>query len=211
MKVLTFIVILFIAFGGATIAQKTEKTKITKSAKRAKTEVVKEAKMICPVTGEEADPEVSLIHKGTKYYFCCMGCVGKFKKDPAKFIKASEKNSFDPCEDEGEKKHEGEMKHEPATMEAPKVPAMQIRFMATQDEEKGVINEGKDLSKDIVNAKCPIMDKKVNKSLTTVTYKGKVYGFCCKSCIKKFAKNPARYLKTETAPTADPKLVPGKL
>jgi YHS domain-containing protein len=207
MKSLTFIVMLFIAFSSASIAQKTEKTKITKSAKRAKTEVVKEAKMICPVTGEEADPEVSLIHKGTKYYFCCMGCVGKFKKDPAKFIKASEKSAFDPCEDKGE----GAKKHEPVKTEEPKVQAMQIRFIAPQQEEKAVINEGKDLSKEIVNTKCPIMAKKVDKSLTTVTYKGKVYGFCCKSCIKKFAKNPAKYLKKESAPPADPKLVPGKL
>jgi YHS domain-containing protein len=58
------------------------------------------AKVLCPVTGEEADPEITYEYEGTTYSFCCNHCLKKFKADPAKYIKASEKNSFDPCEHE---------------------------------------------------------------------------------------------------------------
>ena len=63
MKQIALVLIMFLAFGAASQAQKKEKSKVQK------TEVVKEAKMVCPVTGEEADPEVSYVHKGTKSYF----------------------------------------------------------------------------------------------------------------------------------------------
>jgi YHS domain-containing protein len=190
MKQITLVLLMFLAFGAMSQAQKKEKAKVQK------TEVIKEAKMICPVTGEEADPEVSFVHKGTKYYFCCTGCIGKFKKDPAKFIKASSKNVFDPCDDEGEKAK----KVEPAKPEEPKSNVMGVRYSTTQDEEKAVINTGKDLSAQIVNEKCSVMaGKKVDPKVTTVSYKGKVYGFCCKSCIKKFANNPEKYLQPADA------------
>jgi Cu+-exporting ATPase len=203
MKQIALVLIMFLAFGAASQAQKKEKGKVQK------TEVVKEAKMVCPVTGEEADPEVSYVHKGTKYYFCCTGCIGKFKKDPAKFIKASAKNSFDPCEDEGEKVKKAESE-KPAE---PKNNVMGVRYVAPQETEKGVINEGKDLSAEIVNETCPVMaGEKVNPKVTTVTYKGKVYGFCCKSCIKKFAKAPEKYLPNlNTGKKVEKKEEPKKL
>ena len=143
------------------------------------TESAKTIKLICPVTGEDADPDVTYDHDGKTYSFCCEGCVAKFKKDPVKYIKASAKKNFDPC-DHAEGNHDGHA-HEAVA------PA--------GDEAKGVINTGKDFSDKIVNTMCPVMNEEVDKKVTTVSYKGDVYGFCCKSCIKKFAENPEKYLK----------------
>ncbi len=44
---------------------------------------------LCPVTGETADPDVTWTYKNTSYSFCCAGCIPKFKKNPAKYIKAN--------------------------------------------------------------------------------------------------------------------------
>lgn len=41
---------------------------------------------VCPVKGEEVDPEVGTVeYNGKQYGFCCPGCDSKFKKDPAKY------------------------------------------------------------------------------------------------------------------------------
>lgn len=50
-------------------------------------------------------------------------------------------------------------------------------------------------TKKIWNAYCPVMGEAVDPEVQTVEYKGKVIGFCCKSCIKKFKKDPEKYLK----------------
>lgn len=51
-------------------------------AKRDKVQVT------CPVTKKVVDPKVSIEHNGEKVYFCCTGCVGKFKSDPSKYAAA---------------------------------------------------------------------------------------------------------------------------
>jgi len=42
---------------------------------------------ICPIGKEEIDPEVTFVYEGKTIGFCCEGCIGKFKKDPAKYMK----------------------------------------------------------------------------------------------------------------------------
>jgi len=159
-------------------------------AEKAKTAATEKAAMVCPVTGEDADPDVSYTHNGKTYYFCCAGCITRFKKDPAKYIKESTKGQFEPCDHPEDEKPVHE-KVEHAT------DADKVYIVGGGEAEKAVINEGRDLSDQIVNKKCPVMGKAVDTKVTTVTYKDKVYGFCCKSCIKKFANNPEKYLKAE--------------
>lgn len=50
-------------------------------------------------------------------------------------------------------------------------------------------------TKKIWNAVCPIMGDEVDPKVATVEYNGKTIGFCCKSCIKKFNKDPEKYMK----------------
>ncbi len=40
----------------------------------------------CLVMGGKVDKSISSDYKGTRYYFCCVGCQGKFKADPGKYI-----------------------------------------------------------------------------------------------------------------------------
>jgi len=45
-----------------------------------------------------------------------------------------------------------------------------------------------------VNTQCPVMKKERAREKFFVDYKGQRINFCCKSCIKRFNKNPEKYL-----------------
>lgn len=45
-----------------------------------------ELNTVCPVSREEADPEITYEYKGKTYALCCNNCLKKFKKDPEKYI-----------------------------------------------------------------------------------------------------------------------------
>jgi len=42
---------------------------------------------------------------------------------------------------------------------------------------------------------CPVMPKQKINGKTFAEYKGQKIGLCCKSCLKKFNKNPEKYMK----------------
>jgi YHS domain-containing protein len=48
------------------------------------------AQKTCPVMGGAIDKKVYVDHEGLRVYFCCDGCQGTFKKDPAKYLKKLE-------------------------------------------------------------------------------------------------------------------------
>jgi Cu(I)/Ag(I) efflux system membrane fusion protein len=49
---------------------------------------VKPFNLVCPVQGEEIDPDApKVLYKGKVYGFCCKGCDDKFLKDPEMYIK----------------------------------------------------------------------------------------------------------------------------
>ncbi len=55
---------------------------------RVKDKNMKSFNLVCPVQGEEVDPEApKVLYKGKIYGFCCKGCDDKFMKDPEKYIK----------------------------------------------------------------------------------------------------------------------------
>lgn len=39
----------------------------------------------CPVTKEPVDPDVFFESDGKKVYFCCKGCINKYRRDPSKY------------------------------------------------------------------------------------------------------------------------------
>ena len=50
------------------------------------------ASVTCPVSGEMARPEVSIVHDGRTVSFCCEDCMQAFRENPAKFtVNASAK------------------------------------------------------------------------------------------------------------------------
>ena len=45
------------------------------------------AQTTCPIMGKAIDKAVSTEYQGQKVYFCCPGCIDKFKAEPAKYTK----------------------------------------------------------------------------------------------------------------------------
>jgi YHS domain-containing protein len=41
---------------------------------------------VCPVSGEEVDPEITVKYKDKTYAVCCKSCLKKFNKSPEKYI-----------------------------------------------------------------------------------------------------------------------------
>lgn len=41
----------------------------------------------CPVLGQPVNKNVSVQHNGRTVYFCCAGCIAKFKENPAAYLK----------------------------------------------------------------------------------------------------------------------------
>ena len=44
----------------------------------------------CPVKKGEIKKDVFVDHEGQRVYFCCKGCIAKFKEDPEKYMKKLE-------------------------------------------------------------------------------------------------------------------------
>jgi YHS domain-containing protein len=42
--------------------------------------------LICPVMGNEVDPDLFVDYEGRRIGFCCPPCVEKFKADPEKYL-----------------------------------------------------------------------------------------------------------------------------
>ena len=45
-----------------------------------------QAQTTCPVLGGKINQDVYADCQGHRVYFCCPGCVGKFQKDPEKYL-----------------------------------------------------------------------------------------------------------------------------
>ncbi len=53
----------------------------------ARHEVTEPATALCPVMGDPVESkEFSVTWQGRRYYFCCEKCIGKFVKDPARYV-----------------------------------------------------------------------------------------------------------------------------
>lgn len=115
-------------------------------ADRAKIQVT------CPVSKKPVDEEFFIDGGGKKVYFCCAGCLGKYKRDPSKYA-ATLANSY--------------------------------TYQTT----------------------CPVMNEEINPTVFTTTANGTNVYFCCKGCDKKFTKNPGKYAASLVAQgfTVDPK------
>ena len=156
----------------ASIAAPSQKSEGTSKKKDVKPKPIN-AK--CPVQGEDIDPDVTTTYKGKTVAFCCKDCIDEFKKDPEKYMKQiaadnkkaedAKKNGKDKGKSDGGKSEGG--------------------------KSEGSKAEGKAVK--TVNALCLIhTDDAVDPTVTT-TYKGKVIGFCCEDCQKKFDLDPDAY------------------
>ena len=56
-----------------------------KAAAETKAEEAK-AQTTCPVMGGKVNKKIYVDHEGKRVYFCCRGCVAKFKENPEKYL-----------------------------------------------------------------------------------------------------------------------------
>ncbi len=87
------VLVLGITFTTAGFGQdksKTEQKKETSTKTEDQKVAVKENSgvfnTVCPVSGEEINPEKTYTYKGVTYALCCNSCLKKFKADPEKYI-----------------------------------------------------------------------------------------------------------------------------
>ncbi|NOZ21081.1 MAG: YHS domain-containing protein, partial [Planctomycetes bacterium] len=66
----------------------------------------KRPQTICPVMGGKIDKNVHTDFQGQRIYFCCPGCVAKFKADPDKYLKNLKKNPSLRGEEHGSLQHQ---------------------------------------------------------------------------------------------------------
>ena len=67
-----------------TMKESTQEKETTKNSDKTIAEG-KAFNSVCPVTGEDADKEITYTYNGKTYSFCCKKCLKKFKADPEKY------------------------------------------------------------------------------------------------------------------------------
>lgn len=57
--------------------------------------------------------------------------------------------------------------------------------------------EGQPAAVEVGNKFCPVSKEKVGEmgDIVKYEYNGKIYNFCCKACLKDFAKDPGKFAK----------------
>ena len=48
----------------------------------------------CPVMGGKVNKEIYTDYEGKRVYFCCKGCIGEFRKNPQKYVRAFEEEGI---------------------------------------------------------------------------------------------------------------------
>jgi YHS domain-containing protein len=69
---------------------------------------------------------------------------------------------------------------------------------AKDDKKEEVKQDVRPVAKEVKSGKafntvCPVSSEDIDDPVL-VEYNGKVYGVCCKSCLKKFIKDPEKYI-----------------
>ena len=127
----------------------------------------------CPVQGEDIDSAVTTAYKGKTVAFCCEDCVKEFKKDPEKYMKqiaADNKKAEDAKKgDKGKGKSEG--------------------GSADKSDSQAAGKSAKP-----INQFCVVHPEDAVDETVTTEYEGKVVGFCCEDCQKKFDLDPKAYV-----------------
>lgn len=170
-----------------------------------------DAKVICPVMKNEVKDiktAPSFEYKGKTYYFCCAGCVDKFKADPEKYLKSDtpEQQSHGEhamhMDDESNGKNNicpvmgGEVKdHETA-------PQFEYGGKTYYFCCAGCIAKFKEDPEKYIafldeKVTCPVSGEEitVGEAAGVHEHDGKTYYFCCPNCKETFLTDPAKYIK----------------
>ncbi len=163
-------------------------------------EKVDATKALCPIVAEPIDFFTSIDTADGPVYFCCKGCIKKYKANPAKFAKETAAQrailaklpkiqttcpvsgkELDPEEPGGTTMHNGE-----------KIsfccPMCIKKFKDDPDSFKAKL-----AASFTYQTKCPVMGGEIDPSVHTTLSNGKKIYFCCKGCEKKLRADPEKY------------------
>lgn len=56
-----------------------------------------ESQTKCPVLNGKIDEKVFVDYQGKRIYFCCIGCIEEFNKDPQKYLKKMDEQGVTPA------------------------------------------------------------------------------------------------------------------
>ena len=120
---------------------------------------------VCGMTVQPDSASASYEHRGKTYYFCCQGCMAKFKAAPERYL------SSEPSAGE-------------TAAQAPDLsPAVPMVSHGSSH----------DASESEVDPVCG-MTVSPNSAAGSYSYQGKTYYFCSTSCLTRFKADPASYL-----------------
>jgi len=174
-------------------------------------------KVICPVMKNEVkdiEKAPKFEYEGKTYYFCCPGCVDKFKADPEKYIGDNQEHP----EHAAHMEHSGHDHGETAKNNVCPVMGNEIKDHSKAPKIEyegktyyfccaGCVDEfNKDPEKYIAKlnekVKCPVSGEEIKIADASGSYKhgDKTYYFCCDNCEETFKADPDKY--TKGCPTA---------
>ncbi len=159
----------------------------------------------CPITGHAIDRSVYADHDGHRIYFCCEGCIEKFKADPAGAIERLTASGVQLAEAGRSQTHcpimGGDIDLEVfADHEGKRVyfccPGCIGKFeenasLHIERMEKAGIELAKTPNPQTM---CPVMDMAIDRQFF-VDHDGERIYFCCAPCIEKFNQDPSVYLE----------------
>ena len=155
------------------------------------------AALKCPVMGEPINFALSVAEKDGPVFFCCKGCISKYKRNPSKYAAkfAAQRKAL-----AGRDKVQvtcpitGEPVDQKVAVESD---GRKVYFCCKNCVGKYQSNPSKYRTA-LANSytyqtKCPVMDEEINPKVFAASADGRKIYFCCKGCDKKLFANPAKY------------------
>ena len=131
---------------------------------------------VCGMTVQPATAAGSHTHEQKTYYFCCLGCLDKFRADPARYLS-------------------------PATA----APTKALRQFGGRALPMLASTPAAEATVGVIDPVCG-MTVEPATAAGSFAHQGTTYFFCCQSCLTKFRANPQTYLEPgaakETMPAA---------
>ncbi len=149
----------------------------------------------CPVTGEELEADFqSFWVMNKELRVCCKKCLAKVSKDPAPYfdkLQGRKKQTHCPVmggeiDPEVSSVVQGQRVYHCCPGCEKKMAADPAKYFAAE-AAKGVVFEP-------AGNMCVVMEEPNEDKLWWVTYEGRRIHFCCRKCVGRFTKDPAKYL-----------------
>jgi YHS domain-containing protein len=158
----------------------------------------------CPLSGKPVDAETQAQVDGKTVAFCCPGCAGKYKAEPAKYTEklkaASTKQVHCPVSGKAIDPAVSAEKGDKTVYFcckgcAKKVSEDEKAFADAAAEDQGVLAYGPEAKKDVIL--CPVCAGMASTrgEMKRHVHEGKAYYFCASHCLEVFKKDPAKYQK----------------